>query len=182
MAILASFQCWCQHMLTDREKLAWAAGFVDGEGSVVITDNSVTLTVGQVHRDPLLILQSMFRGQVRLQQRSKLGVRDLWVWKVSTRDAANALRQLFPFMVVKKNQALLALEFQGRMLKKGQRLSDEERHARSLLKTRMSRLNHLPNDLGIEVGRYTGVATYWEMDAEVDSLDSPSSSVVEFVA
>lgn len=173
---------WVLGMLTEREKLAWAAGFVDGEGSIVIASGkNVRLTVGQVHKAPLVILQEMFGGYMKRESRPA-GRRDLWVWAVASRKASNALRSLFPFLVVKRHQALLALQFQSEV-RTGLRtqLTDAEKARRQDIKEQISSLNHMTHEAMLGVGAYSGIATYWDLEEEARHVDTQSSTSVEYV-
>jgi hypothetical protein len=108
------------HIPTD---LAWAAGFIDGEGCVSLskakcktTSSGVRfvlkLVVSQKRRIALDKLQSMFGGTVR-----RPASQDVWWWTVCTQDAAEVLRQLLPYLVEKHDQAVIAIAFQERRVR-----------------------------------------------------------------
>ena len=45
---------------------AWAAGFYEGEGSIVFTGNSgLVLSIAQVTEEPLLKMQKLFGGKIK---------------------------------------------------------------------------------------------------------------------
>lgn len=59
-------------MLTVKD-VAWAAGFMEGEGSFVLAGRnkvSPVVSVAQVQREPLERMQRMFGGNISLQRRS----------------------------------------------------------------------------------------------------------------
>lgn len=97
---------------------AWAAGFIDGEGYIGITREynpkyqktyyKVTLMVGQVHLLPIEKLQLMFGGKVSHRDNKHQG---FWTWRVSGENAYSAIRYILPYLVAKKRQAELLLQF-----------------------------------------------------------------------
>lgn len=109
-------------------KLAWASGFIDGDGFITIQNRTSTvnnktyhshyLRVGacQASEIPLKELQSIFGGTIRIKSQGKKtdGYNRLtqYIWTLSTKQAAEALRQMLPYLVHKREVALLALEFQ----------------------------------------------------------------------
>lgn len=103
--------------------LAWAAGFVDGEGCIRahVTRNDNTgpvatptttrlrLVVGQKVREPLDLLCDGFGvGGVYQRRLSRL-----YIWNVNTRQAEQVIRALLPYLVVKKADALASLDAAG---------------------------------------------------------------------
>jgi len=100
---------------------AYYAGFFDGEGSISIVRRKphghiLHVDVGQVDRRPLDALKTRFGGTVQRQARHSYGQRDLWYWKVSARSALPFLEAVLPHLIVKREQAELALAFQRRRL------------------------------------------------------------------
>ncbi len=105
--------------------LAWAAGFIDGEGSIRIrrvpTKNvtpinySLALTASQVNRAPLDKLQQMFGGCLNLKHpsaRQGPNAAPYYTWMITGHTAAAALNSIRQYLVVKYEQAALGLEFQ----------------------------------------------------------------------
>jgi hypothetical protein len=98
--------------------LAWAAGFIDGEGCIYIgrqkrSENGLTyslkLTVSQRDREPLDILYGLFGGYI-FQVKSARA----WTWDIRCGAAGDALEALLPYLRYKRPQAELALQFQAR--------------------------------------------------------------------
>lgn len=118
--------------------LAYMAGFFDGEGSVEVyayerkADNngggaagSLSISATQKVNAPLLGMQSMWGGSIRRNARG------LFEWKVSGGKAAQALREMLPYLIVKRRQAELAIEFQSLLRSRGGvRLTEEEKSRR----------------------------------------------------
>jgi hypothetical protein len=91
-------------------KLAWAAGFIDGEGCISIYHQRgyyLVLTVSQKSKKPLLELQKIFGGKLYNVRNKKY-----WMWTLWGENAVPALVEMLPFLVLKKEQAKLAIKFQ----------------------------------------------------------------------
>lgn len=122
--------------LTRQEWLIWASGFLDGEGCISIIrvgqGMRYYLQVGAAQADtrPLRILQALFGG--RLKQNKHSVNRPVFQWVTSCRQAANALREMQPFLVVKQEQAECALQFSA-TIKLGKRATEELREERESL-------------------------------------------------
>ncbi len=99
--------------------LAWAAGFIDGEGSITITPRQkkqalcfgLALTVGNTVKEPLDRLVSLFGGHLYSQPPHGLGRREMWIWRVTGRDAQPVLKALHGHLSVKQRQATIATVF-----------------------------------------------------------------------
>lgn len=99
---------------------AWAAGFVDGEGCIGIylshkKTHYLSLTVAGRQRRPLERLKKLFGGSVGWNNRPSAFSGGIWVWRVHSRNAANALKLMRPHMSIKVGQADLAIGFQNLM-------------------------------------------------------------------
>ena len=103
--------------MTRKEQVAWAAGFVDGEGCITIQKSyapskqgwhamSLMMRVTQKRRQPLDTLASLFGGEVK-----PMRSRPYFDWTLSAAHTASALREMLPYLVLKRDQADLALEF-----------------------------------------------------------------------
>jgi hypothetical protein len=99
-----------------REKLAWAAGFMDGEGtfySYVDTRRNPnkklgtpSMTATQQVREPLDILQSMFGGNVYHSPNNTGLGGPVWRYQLYSREKVQAATAaMWPFLVVKREQA-----------------------------------------------------------------------------
>lgn len=97
-------------------RLAYIAGFIDGEGCIRIkksnkSGNSYYLTVQVTNCDkqPLLLIQSVFGGKVYFQEKGVNKV--IWQYYITCSEAADLLKTLSGFLISKKPQAELAIEF-----------------------------------------------------------------------
>ena len=145
--------------MSKAHRLAWAAGFIDGDGFITIQNrtskvNGKTycghyLRVGacQAHQNVLLELQSLFGGSIREKNsgpnRERYNRKQQWIWTLSTNQAAECLKQLIPYMIHKKEVALLGLEFQQTMQKDKGKISDEVLNDRKMLQQQIAHLNSL---------------------------------------
>ena len=140
-------------------RLAWAAGFMDGDGFITIqnrksevngkTYSGTYLRVGacQAKQNVLLELQSLFGGTIRPKNsgpnREGYNRKPQWIWTLSTQQASEALVQLLPFLIHKREVALLAIEFQKTMSTNKKELSDSVVEARKKLQADVAHINSL---------------------------------------
>ena len=139
-------------------RLAWAAGFIDGDGFITIQNRNQTvngkqykghyLRIGacQASLLPLEELKSLFGGTIREKNSgpNKEGYnrKQQWIWQCSTSAATDALKQLLPFLIHKKTVAEIALVFQETMGTTTQ-VSQELYNLRENLKQQIKELNSL---------------------------------------
>lgn len=98
---------------------AWAAGLVDGEGSIGIERRShrpggrLVLTVVQKHPAALEQLRWIFgAGSLRWSPGYGERGRPRWDFRISNQKAAEALTLMRPYLVIKAEEADVAIEFQ----------------------------------------------------------------------
>jgi hypothetical protein len=124
------------------EAIAYLAGLFDGEGSVNIFKQSnrkdrinpgyfLEISIGNTHKGVLQWVLENFGG--RLTQNAEQYTKrnhPTWRWRASSNEASEVLTIMLPYLVVKKEQALLAVEFQKHVnthpRKGNQPLSEEE--------------------------------------------------------
>ena len=101
----------------NREEWAYFAGFFDGEGCISVMYSSkrimnpaISLRVTQVDRTPLDWIQKRLGGSVKPNYRSDFE-EPIHIWTCSRRLLVmDILRQVYPFLIVKKAQANLAYQ------------------------------------------------------------------------
>lgn len=117
--------------MAEATELAWLAGIIDGEGCIDLSRRSRARAVGYHMR--VSVSNTDVRLVARCQQITGLGrvaqlggetrrrMRDRWrpcyAWSVSTRQAEDVLRLVLPYLVIKREQAdlaLLARRYRGR--------------------------------------------------------------------
>lgn len=128
----------------DKLDVAWAAGFFDGEGCISIRKTGgrgygLLIQVTQVNKDPIQKFANLFGGSICLQE-SRGSHKPLWRWCQACRRASESIRYMLPFLIVKQEAALLALQFQN-MKTRGRGLSDEQIGKELDIKNKISELN-----------------------------------------
>jgi len=111
----------------DNLDLAWAAGIMDGEGSITILNSSIRrlknghparypqLNLWLSNYDPKMVLKfkQWFGGTYYILNRRDRR-KPIHCWCAACKKAENALRLLLPYLVTKKEQAELALLFRDK--------------------------------------------------------------------
>lgn len=84
-------------MTPSQEDIAWAAGFLEGEGcfgaKVRATGVYGSINAGQVNREPLERLQAMFGGSIRPAANGTI-----FVWAVAGELSRAAVRLVYPWL------------------------------------------------------------------------------------
>ena len=100
------------------DNAAYLAGFFDGEGHIRISKHSkrgsymLQISVVQATLEPLPEFQKAFGGTI--SSRLTLyrgGKRAIFTWQASSACAMQALRQMFPYLRVKREEACIAEKF-----------------------------------------------------------------------
>ena len=141
--------------MSKTHRCAWAAGFIDGDGFITIqTSNTTTngksykghyLRIGacQASELPLKELQKLFGGNIRSKNSgpNKEGYnrKPQWVWTLSSKQAESALKQMLPYLLHKREVALLALDFQS--TKSTRKLTEEMITYRLEIKQKIANIN-----------------------------------------
>jgi hypothetical protein len=109
----------------DDVDLAYIAGFFDGEGSITIHHNAGksprglspnhTLQVSVANTDPRVIvwLRDCFGGRTVMRPSKVAKWRHVLQWIVRSNAAAEFLKAILPFLRMKREQAEIAIIFQG---------------------------------------------------------------------
>jgi len=112
--------------MTSSLVLAYLAGFFDGDGSIHLVSNasrstrgySLQVSVTQKGKAILERFQEAFGGGIYPTGRSK----SFWKWQLGARKACDFLIEVFPYLYLKRKQAILAFEFQNNMDERGRRI------------------------------------------------------------
>ena len=108
------------------EKLAYLAGMFDGEGCISVTyykkRRSYCLSVSAANIKPavLLDLQHIFGGSLSYCVSKQKNRRNSWRWQISGENSGNFLTAIYPYLILKKEEARLALEFRTHLRGSGQ--------------------------------------------------------------
>jgi hypothetical protein len=90
------------------------------------------------------MLQKTFGGSIRWEQRKRSHWRDRYEWRSTSWDAIRFLEAVLPFLLIKRQQAVLALDFQRSIRHEGNRwahMSDSEWQRRNSIYEAMKKLN-----------------------------------------
>ena len=95
----------------------YAAGFFDGEGSVGVEKKggwpAIRVAVANTDHNILRELKESWGGQIYKGQRQKPQHKQHWRWRIYSRQAAEFLRDVFPYLKIKKERAGIALAIQA---------------------------------------------------------------------
>lgn len=101
-------------------KKSWTAGIIDGEGCIHIGKRTgqnrkgFQLRINVSNTDPKMILElkSLWGGWSGPCSKDKrLNRKSAWQWIITDTPAAKFLEEVYPFLICKKEQAVLAIEF-----------------------------------------------------------------------
>lgn len=92
--------------------LAWAAGFIEGEGSFSMTKGqSPKVTAAQVQKEPVERLRRLFGGNVTRRFTKGFSSQPIWVWALTARRSIEVMMTLYVLMSPKRQlQIEAALE------------------------------------------------------------------------
>jgi len=139
--------------MSKSHRLAWAAGFIDGEGYITISRRKqaykdsvyrghyLRVGVNHVRKDPLIEMQAIFGGTLRLDKTPKGNRKPRYTWVTNCAAASMCLEQIRPYLKNKGEEAQLGIEFQKRMNDVKYKISDEEYGVRDSFKERLMKLN-----------------------------------------
>lgn len=137
--------------MSKAHKLAWAAGFFDGDGYITVQvrggkykGHYIVAGVNHVAESPIRELIKLFGGTFRKQRKEKVvGKRKQRVeWKLTCSAAQNFLEQIRPYLVNKQKVVDLALELQSTM-GTTKKVPDDVIRLRDELKEKIKQLNAL---------------------------------------
>ena len=132
--------------MTREQAVIWAAGFLDGEGTIRLENRpkfgAVMLEVQavQVNPVPLLRLKALWGGSISLQK-MKPPFADAYHWNVKGRSAIAICAELLPYLTVKRRHAELAIEFGAVPSAAGKRISPANHAEREVFRQMFSTLN-----------------------------------------
>ncbi len=134
--------------MVQKEKIIWAAGLLDGEGSFQVKRHirphrgeqkvyyQLWITCGMAVREDgknteaVNILKELFGGNVWINQDRVGNRKDAIIWTVVSNDALKMLETIYPYLVVKTKHADLLIKFQKNMQRLRNQKRDEEEMAK----------------------------------------------------
>ena len=131
-----------------KEDLAYYAGFFDGEGCIMInkrpnSGHRLDVRISNTNKHILLGYISLFGGGLYKQKRRKDTHKDKWQWCLSTKASVLFLKTLYPYLRLKKAEALLAIEYQQRIKGSNKPLTVSEKSIRDDYYLRMRDLKRV---------------------------------------
>ena len=135
---------------------AWAAGFIDGEGTITLKRYKSHYTTRKIHYQPYVCLgQANYDGHyeaVRHLQKLFGGSLSTWKnkppreetlsWVVVSRQAVDCLKKIRPYLIAKSKHAdLLISYYETAGLRKSYRITDEELAKREKIWSKMRSMN-----------------------------------------
>lgn len=126
--------------------LAWAAGFIDGEGHIGINmagdSTQMAVSVSNTDLRSIKRFAELFGGKLHYTTPGTGGKRPVHYWRAAGHGAAGVLRQVYPYLVIKKEQADVAFDYAATLLPPGKRgldLSTRETRAALMYRLRSIR-------------------------------------------
>lgn len=127
-------------------ELAWAAGIVDGEGCICIYGrhgrvskkgvHALQLIVNVTNTDPRMPIKmkEIFGGHLTgsVERRNNPRRRPCMVWTITGKPAGSALVKMMPYLVVKREQAEVAVAYVGTIGGGGKLADGVSEHRESL--------------------------------------------------
>jgi len=137
------------------EQLAYAAGLIDGEGCLTISvrrpegrrkavHHCVRLSIGMTHLPVLRRLRSWFGGQISPVKKQKTFHKQAHEWRLWSNQALDCIEQLLPYLVVKRAEARVFLQYKKWRRRRGAKdLPKEIVQARESLRFELMRLKRV---------------------------------------
>lgn len=116
--------------MTKKEMLAYIAGLVDGEGYIGIKKDQVKgrginpvyyerMSIAQTDKEMVNLFLDFFEcGKIYLHKHSKLSKQGYWSWETSNLKAIFVIKQIYPYLRIKKPEADLVLKLYKNKRKK----------------------------------------------------------------
>jgi hypothetical protein len=138
------------------EKLAYLAGIIDGEGSIMLWKSEISpkkrgqfnLRVNVSTTDKCLMnwLYENFGGTIyelnAPSRKNKPHWKQQYIWQVNRPDILKFLKNIYPFLVIKKERCEVAIRFRETFEKRERNLSKETYDLRLNLYLQMKHLNY----------------------------------------
>jgi len=87
-------------------QIAWAAGFLEGEGSFDCANGTPRVSAAQVQREPLDRLSAMFGGRIWSKPPSGFSAQPIWTWVLPSRRSVQAMMTLFVLMSPRRQEQI----------------------------------------------------------------------------
>ncbi len=141
--------------MNHREKLAYLAGIIDGEGSLMLWKSNIdpkrrgqfNLRVNVSSTDKCLVewLYANFGGRFSEMNSPSRKAHSNWkqqyIWEVNRPEMLQFLTDIYEFLVIKKERCQVAIEFRKTFSKRERNLTEENFNIRFKLYEKMKHLN-----------------------------------------
>ena len=103
---------YTKYDIGDKE-LAYIAGFMDGERCIQISrGGNLSVTVDNTDIEPLQFFMDIVGGNVTLSKRATKERKKAYRWSIIEEEAPEFLRTILPYLICKKAEATLGIEFE----------------------------------------------------------------------
>jgi hypothetical protein len=119
-------------------EVAWAAGFIEGEGNIRFDRYSLAVRVAQVDPAPLCRLVELWGGKMDLKEPDDPRHQPTWYWACAAGTVRQCLTEIIPFLSGRKLQHALVALGQRDLMDERNRWRKEHHpcgHQRSLMTT-----------------------------------------------
>jgi hypothetical protein len=141
------------------EDIQYAAGFFDGEGCVQINPKKsqpntfvAEVRITNTNLEVLEWHRTRFGGSIGVQPPNKKVKKNkkCWYWSTASLIANAYLKTIVPFLVIKREQVQIAIDFQARVKRGCNRLTSEEIETRRAMSVRVDELKKLQHLVAYE--------------------------------
>lgn len=118
-------------------RIAYCAGYFDGEGCIHVSENSGTLRLHVLitsgDKNTLNLFKQLLGGNVLPRENTKDNRRQMFTWRVGGYGALDAMKQMVPFLIAKREQAQLVFDRGWNIHKRGYTLNATENFNRKAI-------------------------------------------------
>jgi len=130
------------------EHLAYIAGIIDGEGSIILRrkpkQNELFMVVVNTNKNIIKWLRKITKiGTIKQREVRNIKWRQVWEWNTAAENTTKILWAIYPYLIIKKEHAKIAIEYQS-LAKHGggpNRYTPAEKERREQLVKELGELN-----------------------------------------
>lgn len=135
-----------------KEQIAYIAGVVDSDGCIHINkspqklgrsiDYTTEITIVNTNEKLITWINNLVKGSIYNHKFKNVKHKDTFRWRISRKVALKLLKQIEPYLVIKKEQALIAISLEQRkVLGTTNKLPIKELSFREKVYTKIKQLN-----------------------------------------
>lgn len=100
------------------EQLAYIAGIIDGEGSIILRrkpkQNELFMVVVNTNKNVIKWLHEVTKvGTIKQREMRNIKWRRVWEWNTAAQDTTRVLWAVYPYLIIKREHAKIAIEYQS---------------------------------------------------------------------